>query len=74
MEYEVIWRIQVDAETPDEAARMAFEIMRDPDSDATVMEVTNIETEETEEIDAALLEDIETPETLGFHGTSGDFE
>jgi hypothetical protein len=73
MEYEVIWRIQVDAETPDEAAREAFDCMRDQGSDATVMEVTNPETGETEEIDAALLDDSETPEMLGINGTTGSF-
>jgi acetolactate synthase regulatory subunit len=59
MEFDVIWRIQVEAETPDEAARIALSIVRDRGSDATFFNVTNIETGETEEIDAALLSDDE---------------
>ena len=72
MEYNVIWEIQVEAETADEAARLALEAMRDPFSEATVFEVTNCETQETEEIDAALLDDTELPSSLGFQGTSGN--
>lgn len=56
MEYEVVWRIQLDAETPDEAARMALTTVRDSFSDATFFEVTNRETGETETIDAAEVE------------------
>lgn len=40
MEYRVTWRIDVDADTPEAAARLAREIMRDPQSTATVFDVT----------------------------------
>ena len=59
MEFDVIWRIQVEAETPDEAARIALNIVRDRGLDATFFNVTNTETGETEEIDAVLLSDDE---------------
>jgi len=59
MEFEVTWKIQLEAETHEEAARMALEIVRDRCSEATVFEVKNTETGETEEIDAALLSDDE---------------
>jgi DNA polymerase III alpha subunit len=63
-EYEVNWRIQVEAETPDEAAREALAIMRDQFSEATFFEVTDRETGETETIDAALLEVAEDLDNL----------
>lgn len=37
--YHVVWRIDVDADSPEEAARKAQEIQRDPDSIATVFDV-----------------------------------
>jgi hypothetical protein len=54
MEYEIIWRIQLDAESPEDAARIALEIQRDAFSEATVFEVTNKDTGEMEEIDPVL--------------------
>ena len=35
MEYEVVWKIDVEAESHEEAAKMAKEIQQDPDSLAT---------------------------------------
>jgi len=40
-EYRVVWEIDVDAESYEEAARIALEIHRDPDSIATVFGVTD---------------------------------
>jgi hypothetical protein len=37
--YRVQWEIDVDADTPEDAARQAFEMMRDPESIATVFSV-----------------------------------
>lgn len=37
--YDVVWRIQIDAETPREAAEQALRIHRDPNSIATVFEI-----------------------------------
>ncbi len=39
MEYHVIWEIDLDAETPKEAAERALEIQRNPDSMAVVFSV-----------------------------------
>ena len=39
MEYRVVWTIDIDAETPTDAARKALEIHRNPDSWATHFEV-----------------------------------
>ena len=40
MEYRIDWKIELDARSPQEAAREALEIQRDR-SDATLFEVTN---------------------------------
>lgn len=37
--YRVTWEIELDAETPEDAAREALEIQRNPDSTATVFKV-----------------------------------
>lgn len=37
--YLVTWEIEVESETPEDAAREAFRVHRDPDSMATVFEV-----------------------------------
>lgn len=50
-EYEVRWRIEIEAKTPLEAARKALAIQRDPDSLATVFDV--YWTEANVEVDAA---------------------
>ena len=39
-EYHVVWRIEVEAENPTEAAVQAREILLDPDSEAVVFDVT----------------------------------
>lgn len=39
--YLVTWEIELDAETPEEAARKALEIQRDPNSIATVFDVVD---------------------------------
>lgn len=41
--YKVNWSIDIDADSPKEAASMALEIMRDPDSTATVFDVSEPE-------------------------------
>lgn len=40
-EYLVQWEIELSAESPEDAAAKALEIQRDPDSTATVFDVTN---------------------------------
>jgi len=37
--YRVTWTIDIDADTPREAAQMALDIQRDPDSCATCFEI-----------------------------------
>ena len=37
--YNLVWEIEIDAETPLEAARKALEYQRDPGSEATVFDV-----------------------------------
>lgn len=39
MEYHITWKIQVEAESFEEAARIALHIQRDPNSIATLFEV-----------------------------------
>jgi hypothetical protein len=48
--WNVVWTIEIEAETAEEAARKALEIHRDPESNATVFEV-NGETIDLTEID-----------------------
>ena len=50
MNYRVSWKIDIDAESPREAAEMALEIHRRPDSIATVFTVRD-ETGESIEVD-----------------------
>ena len=52
-EYTINWTIEVDANSPEEAANQALEIMRDPDSTATVFEVIEIGGNTVKMIDAA---------------------
>ena len=40
-EYIVQWEINISADTPEEASRMALEIMRDKDSEALFFKVIN---------------------------------
>jgi len=49
-EYKVVWKIDIIADTPQEAAKEALEIQRDSNSEATVFEVTG-EKEDTKIID-----------------------
>jgi hypothetical protein len=39
--YHVLWEIDIEAESPIDAARQALRIQRDPDSTATVFDVTD---------------------------------
>ncbi len=39
--YRVVWEIDVEADDPHDAAHQALQIMRDPDSTATVFAVTD---------------------------------
>ena len=39
MEYQVTWKIEVEAESFEEAVKLALEIQRDPNSIATLFEV-----------------------------------
>ena len=41
-EYLVVWRIEVAARSPEEAARIAHLTMTDPESTATVFEISEI--------------------------------
>ena len=43
VEYSVVWRIDVDAETPEKAAALALEIQQDPNSTARFFELRNPE-------------------------------
>ena len=49
--YTVTWEIQIEADSHLEAAEKALEIQRDPDSIATVFEVTGDDDEGPEPID-----------------------
>lgn len=58
--YPVVWRIDIDAESPEEAARQARSIQQDPDNIATFFEVqTDDDTITT--IDAAVAELLANP-------------
>lgn len=58
-EYEVVWVINVDADTPEEAALKAQMLQRDPNSLATCYEVTPYcETHETYHDEAVLFIDL----------------
>jgi hypothetical protein len=41
--YYVVWDIEIDADSPEEAARIAREIQLDPDSTATVFYVSEVQ-------------------------------
>lgn len=43
MEYLVTWHIDIDADTPEEAAKRALEIQRNPESIATVFRVQTLD-------------------------------
>jgi len=46
-EYLVRWEIEIEAETPQDAAAQALDIQRDPDSIATVFDVSGADGETT---------------------------
>ena len=50
MQYKVSWEIDIDAESPEEAAQKALAIQRDPESIATCFTVTD-ECGNREEVD-----------------------
>lgn len=57
-EFYIEWRIEIDAETEEAAAKRAYEIMLDPTSTATVFHVyANGEHQAATEIDVALQDD-----------------
>lgn len=57
MEFKVKWEIDVEAQTHEEAARSALDIMRDPESLATVFWVReNILATEGKSVDAKLID------------------
>lgn len=45
MEYHVMWEIDIEADSQEEAARIALDIQRNPESAATVFTVTDEEDE-----------------------------
>lgn len=53
-EYLISWEIGLVADTPEEAAQQALEIQRDPNSMATVFDVTD-ENGETTRVDLTLM-------------------
>ena len=53
MKYQVTWTIELEADSPEEAARYALEIQRDEASTATVFVVGEMGGESSQEIDAA---------------------
>lgn len=53
-QYLITWEIELDADSPEEAAEEALRIHRDPDSEATVFDVMQQSTGETVCIDVAL--------------------
>ena len=50
-EYIVSWKINLDADSPQEAAQKALEIQRDPESIATVFKVVDLPTKTTTHVD-----------------------
>ncbi len=56
-EYRVTWTIEITAETRQEAAEEALEIVRDPNSIATVFEVYDPDTGIPESIDLGYVTD-----------------
>jgi hypothetical protein len=57
-EYRVTWEIDIEAATPEEAARKALTIQRDANSRATVFNVTD-EDGEMEDIDITAIDEEE---------------
>jgi hypothetical protein len=44
--YHVVWEIDLDADSPEEAARLAYSYQQNPESTATVFEVTEADSAE----------------------------
>lgn len=53
--YHVVWKIDVEADSPREAAQQAFEIQRDPDSTPLVFDVYDFENKRIEQVDLIIL-------------------
>ncbi len=51
--YTVTWDIEIDADSPEEAARLALEIQRDPASEATMFAVAQFPDTDAVLIDVA---------------------
>ena len=47
MTFRVTWEIEIDADSPREAAELALEIQRDPDSEALAFDVERLSTKKT---------------------------
>jgi hypothetical protein len=62
-EYQVVWRMDIEADSAEEAAEKALAVHRDPQSIATVFEVTtaslNSVDEEDQRVVIDLIEDLE---------------
>lgn len=56
--YFIGWEIELDASSPEEAAREALVIMRDPNSTATVFDITDTESGVKVVVDAAAQETV----------------
>lgn len=56
-EYHVAWEIDLHATSPEHAARKALAIQRDPNSSATVFDVTEMDGDDTKRIDLTELAD-----------------
>ena len=50
--YKVIWAIDIEADSHQEAAEIALDIQRDPDSIATIFEVTDTDNKEAQMVDS----------------------
>lgn len=63
MEFYVEWRIEVEADSPEEAARRAREIQQNPESTATVFHVIDEhgELSEMEAVDLTAIDEGEVP-------------
>lgn len=55
--YKVMWEIELEADTAEDAARQALNIQRDPESIALLFDVENTETGELDLIDLLDCED-----------------
>ena len=58
-EYLVTWKVDIEADSPQEAARMAVAMHRNPESIANYFTVKNKATDKEQNIDVDLLEDHE---------------